>query len=135
MHVSLPKGLPLSSLRKPAALAPFFRRLELPSLLLQTATSADNPMAFELGFDPSNLIVAVLGLVISATHLSMKCRTHGRLDRASTIPCGLQATLPPPATTSRHRRKKQNRLSIHFAMLRDSWYGREVYTSDHSSRC
>jgi hypothetical protein len=79
-------------------------------------------MMFELGFDPFNFIVAVLGLVLTATHLSVKFRTHGRLDRASTTPCGLQATLPVPATTSRHCRKRQNRLFMHFAMQRDSWY-------------
>jgi hypothetical protein len=126
--------LPLSILRKPAALAAFFRRLELPSLLLQTATSADNSMAFELGFDPFNFIVAVLGLVITATHLLTNRCMHGQVGRPTARSCGLQATLPLPAT-SRHCRKKQNRLFMHFAMWKDSWYGREVYTDDHSSRC
>jgi hypothetical protein len=81
-------------------------------------------MVFELGFDPSNFIVAVLGLIITATHLLTNHRMNSRLGEPSATICGPQATLPPPVT-NKHRRKKQNRLFMHFAMRRNFWYGLE----------
>jgi hypothetical protein len=115
-----PHRLPLSKLRKSAALAPFFHRLELPSPL-RRATAADNFMMFELGFDPFNFVVAVLGLVLTATHLLTNHRMDSRLGEPSATIRGPRATLPLPVT-SRQCRKKHNQLFMHFAMRRDSWY-------------
>jgi hypothetical protein len=128
MHVSFPKGF---------ALPPFFRFEKTGcccTFLSSFRTSHTSPnsnssrqshpcgMVFELGFDPFNFIVAVLGLLITATHLMTNLRMHGQVGRPTATSCGLQATLPLSAT-SRHCRKQQNRLFMHFAMRRDSWYG------------